>query len=188
MILRRGIYAQKRVGSPAPSTVLIPGDGTTNWTNVIGDLTTSLGAIERTTTSVAWGNMGAFASIPANTDGFVEFKLFNKFGLTTGIMMGGLSLTPSGTNYADIDYKFYYEGQYLRMSVFNGGRVNTTTGITIATDVWKVERTIVGGVGTVKFYRNGILFYTHPTTTTAELFGKFDFYRYIGADNIKIEY
>lgn len=172
---------------PLPSvTILIPGDNAP-WKDVIGLLSTSLGSLTRSNNSVSWGNMAAFSSIPAGKDGFIEFTLANMAGYTTGIMMGGLSLSSNGSNYNDIEFKFYYEGQYSRMSVFNGGRVGTVNSVSLS-DVWKIERTISGGVGVIVFYRNNSVFYTHPTNSVLELHGKFDIYRYMTINDIKIEY
>lgn len=179
-------------GSPVTTTnTLIPDDGTTSWTNELGDVTTSLGKVVRTNDSpLAWGNMASFGSLPANTDGYLEFVGSYKAGRSSGgFFMGGFSLTPGGSNYADIEYKWYYEGSSNRLSVAYPGTTknNAVTNYSI-TDVLKIERTIVGGVGTVKFYRNGTLFYTHPVNTTAELFFKIDINRYMGADSLKIVY
>jgi hypothetical protein len=187
-------YNQMNLESGSTSTVtntLIPGDGTTAWTNQLGDVTTSLGKVVRTNDSpLSLGQMASFGSLPANTDGYLEFVGAYKSGRSSGgYFMGGFSLTPGGSDWNDIEYRWYYEGPQNRISVAypSTTRNNAATNYSI-TDVLKIERTIVGGVGTVKFYRNGTLFYTHPTTTTAELFFKIDINRYMGADSLKIVY
>ena len=184
MIYRMGTYAQRFAGE----TTLIPGDGTTAWTNVVG-ATTSLGKAIPSSTAVVWGKTGQYSSLPSNTDGYCEFTAVYMSGQSVnGIYMAGFSLSNAISTYADIDYKWYFEGSSgNRLSVLNVSRQNAVTGVPLA-DVLKVERTIIGGVGTVRFYRNGSLFYTHPTTTTSELFFAVDMYRYIGIENCKLVY
>jgi hypothetical protein len=169
-------YNQMNLESGSTSTVtntLIPGDGTTAWTNQLGDVTTSLGKVVRTNDSpLAWGQMASFGSLPANTDGYLEFVGAYKSGRSSGgYFMGGFSLTPGGSDWNDIEYKWYYEGPQNRISVAypSTTRNNAATNYSI-TDVLKIERTIVGGVGTVKFYRNGVLL----GTTTGATLGNLD--------------
>ena len=184
-------YNQMNLEKGSTSTVtntLIPGDGTTAWTNVVGQ-TTSLGKSVPSSTAVSWGKTGQVSSLPSNTDGYCEFTMVYMSGQSAnGIYMAGFSLSNAISTYADINYKWYFEGSSgNRLSVLEGSRQNAVTGVPL-TDVLKIERTIIGGVGTVKFYRNGTLFYTHPTTTTAELFFAVDEYRYIGIENVKLVY
>jgi len=168
-------------------TVLVPGDGTTLWTNVTTGMVTGVGSIEWSASApLQWGNTGSFASLPANTDGYLEWDSKYSAGYSSGgYFIIGLSNSASGTAYTDVTYNFYFEGPSSNRisSLYSGARQNASTGYTVGSTM-KIER--ISGV--VKLYIDGVLFYTHPVTSTAELFYNTRVNRYMGAENLKIEY
>mgnify|MGYP003654675485 CR=1 FL=1 len=182
MIYRLGTYAQKRVSGV---TTLIPDDNAT-WTNVASGMNTGVGFIEWTNSAVMqWSNTGSFASLPANKDGYLELQLnYSPSYSSSGYSIFGLSLTSGGTAYDTVEYSFYYEGPYNRISILVGGARQNATYNFVMGSTLKIERIL----GVIKFYMNGSLFYTHPTNTNAELFYNSRINRYMGSYNLKIVY
>lgn len=180
MILRRGIYSQRA----DLETVLIPGDGTTNWTNVVGDVSTGLGSVSRTTSSISWNNGASFGSIPVNKDGKLQFNLTSITGFLITQGYGFIGLDPLAGSLNDfIDFAFYFRNGELRIyenSILKANLGNSFTG----SETWEIERLS----NVVYFKKDGVLVYTSTTPSVSELFFCCALNRYIGVDNLKIIY
>jgi hypothetical protein len=166
----------------------IPGVGSVGWTNVSTGMVTTPGRIEWSSSApLQWENTGSFLALPANIAGYLEFKIDNSAGYSSGgFFIGGLSLTPGGTHYTSVEYPFYYEQPSAsRISVLrNGGRENPTSGHNL-NHVLRIERNLSG---VVSFYINGVIFYTHPDTTLAALYFNCRINRYLAADELVSKY
>lgn len=98
--------------------------------------------------------IGSFIS-----NGFVQYKL----GAYVGLHFG---LSPSiETAYTTIDYDLFI-GTGGAIGVYENGVLKYSSGTAIANDILRVER--ING-NTIKYSKNGIVFYTSLTTSTAEL-------------------
>ena len=181
MIYRTGTYAQRNIGG---ATILIP-DSNATWIDVNGTVTTSLGKIVPSTTGTGWDKSGAFGSLPASTDGFVEFQGVYMSGHSSGgYAMCGLTTTTSGGSYTNIEYAMHlFNGTKIEVYE-SGSRIHTFSSAYVLTDVFRVER--VGS--TIYYKKNGTTFYTSLVTSTALLKAKCAIWGYLGFENLKIEY
>jgi len=105
-------------------------------------------------TANGWGNSGAVSTQSiASGDGYVEFTV-NFF---SGVRACGLSLGDSNLSYTDIDFAVYF-GAFSgnTYSVYEKGVLKQIIGAYTAGDRFRVA--VESGV--VKYYRNGVLFYT----------------------------
>ena len=193
MIYRMGTYAQKTVSGV---TTLIPDDGTTAWTNVVGMVTTSLGKIIRSTTSPnSWyTNSGCFGFLPSGTDGYLEFTLTSIVGQEYNVAgIFGLSTSPVN-RYKQINYGFNAQNHggtigtsdlYIRETNSNPiGNFSTWN----YSDIFRIER-----IGSVVYYKidRGIGFvtvYTSTVSSSGDLYFSCDINKNSGAENLKIVY
>ena len=178
----------KDSGPPVTVTnTLIPGDGTTNWIDTVGAVTTSLGKIIPSSTVFGWNKGASFGFIPSSTDGYLEFNLvYGGGGTSGGYSMFGLSTTTAGGGYSNINYAIYINnGTGTSLSenntVFAPSPVLSNT---LVTDLFRIER-----IGTTIYYkRNGTTFYTSLIASSTDLYFDCSINRYLGAENLKIEY
>ena len=182
MILRRGIYAQRNVGTG--HTTLIPGDGTTTWDSLSGT-TGSLGKILPSSTAIGWGKVGRFGTVPSATDFEYTFGLEYMAGQSSnGFMMVGVTDSVSGTGYANMKYNFYLNSGSQWQIWENGSGIGGAIGTWIVTDTFKIKR-----VGTtVTYYKNGALIYTSLVSSSTDIEASFDINRYLGAKDNQIIY
>lgn len=131
------------------------------WTDLVN--TTATGNdLKKTSGSTGWNGGGASQNtIPANTDGWVEFEVGNVYRTRTTIypmFMCGLSTSNVDANYTTIEFAFYVNGNrvYIRESGTNKNGPHTIT----ANSTFKIER-----IGTeIKYYVNNTLVYTSLLT------------------------
>ena len=178
MILRRGIYAQ-RLGE----TVLIPDDNAT-WTNIVGDVVTGIGTIDRSTNSPSWINGGSFGSLPLSSNGKLSFNLtsLSGYNITNGYGFFGLDPVAGSLN-DNINYAFYFRNGELRIYENATQKVSLGNSFT-GSEIWEIERIS----DTLYFKKDGIVIYTSPTTTNSELYFCCSILLYLGAENLKIIY
>ena len=181
------------VGSPVTVTnTLIPGDGTTAWTNVIGNVTTSLGKIERTNTTPTtfYSNSGCFGFLPAGVDGYLEYTPVAIAGQTTNVIgIFGLNSTPvNAFNQIDFGFNMQNNGTaalYIRENA--GNPIGNFRGWTYA-EVFRIKR-----VGTTITYQidsgsGFVTVYTSGNSSSTDLYFSSDMYKNLGAENLKIVY
>ena len=118
------------------------------------------GSLQKTASGGVWGNAGAASTATLTGDGAVEFMV----GDTSTQAALGLSNGDSSTNYTDIDFAIYLAGSG-GLQVYESGTHRGSFGSYAAGDFMRVE--VVGGV--VKYYRNGVAFYTSMLTPTYPL-------------------
>lgn len=161
-------------------TLLMPGDGTTNWQNITAGTTVGLGTIEGSSVS-SWNKQATFGTVPANTDCVLEFVLDSS---TDYYGMFGFGVDPTAnTNYNTIDHALY---------LYNGGntqvRENGTSrgdyGSTVQGDKIEIKR----NSGTVTYWRNGTLLYTSTVTSIGVLHFDCSIYRNAKLKDIKLYY
>jgi hypothetical protein len=128
------------------------------WTNLVG-VTASGNDLTKTSTAGGW-NAGATSSQTFTGDGSVEFSTDEN---TTGKMCG-LSNGSAGQNYTEIDYALFL-GAANQVRVYENGALRGSFGTYIAGDKFKVA--VEAGV--VKYYKNGVLFYTSAVAPTYPL-------------------
>ena len=169
------------------TNTLIPGDGTTNWTDTVGAVTTSLGKIIPSSTVFGWNKGASFGFIPSSTDGYLEFNLvYGGGGTSGGYSMFGLSTTTAGGGYSNINYAIYINNGTGTSLSENGTVFNPSPILshTLVTDLFRIER-----IGTTIYYkRNGTTFYTSLIASSTALYFDCSINRYLGAENLKIEY
>lgn len=186
MILRRGIYSQRADSE----TTLIPGDGTTNWVDVVGNVTTSLGKIVPNDSVQSWGSKGAsFGTIPSNTDFTLEFRFVYRSGTNnTGNSMFGVSSVNLDANYTTINYAFqlFDNAGVSRLSVYENGVRNYFIGNGNYTK-WNLVQ-IKRESGIIKYYNDNVLIYTSMFSTFSSMVFDCAIYRDLGAEDIKIIY
>lgn len=186
MILRRGIYSQYLESG----TTLVPGDGTTNWVNMVG-MTGTLGKIVPSSGSSGWGNHGGnFGTVPAFTDFTLSFDMVWRSGTTTGAMMIGISHVNGGSSYTDIDHCFYFtnQGGSVYETYFYSNGVNT--GGALGANSWTTSSLCeIKLVGTnVEFYIDSVLVKTQTHSHTGTWVFDCSTFLNLGAENIKIQY
>jgi hypothetical protein len=126
------------------------------WTNKVG-VTASGNDLTKTSTVAGW-NAGAISSQTLTGDGYVEFSTAeNDVG-----KMCGLSHTSANQNYTEIDYAISLGGGNL-LRVYENGVLKAGFGNYTPGQRFRVA--VEGGV--VKYYRDGMLFYT---STVAPVF------------------
>jgi hypothetical protein len=179
----------KDSGPPVTVTnTLIPGDGTTAWTNEVGGVTTSLGKVilDADYGWTGWNKGASFGFIPASTDGYLEFNLTRTY-TGSGFGMFGLSNDVSGGDYTNIDNCMYFnEGAGTNIGIYENGSSKSygTVEDWQVSDLFRIER-----IGTTIYYKkNGVTFYTSLTASTLALFFDCSLSRKIGAENLKIVY
>jgi hypothetical protein len=135
------------VDTPPPGLVPVV------WTSAVG-VTVSANSLTKTAAN-AWGNSGAVSTQQiASGDGFVEVTASE----TTTYRMIGLSNGDSGTSYTDIDFAVYLALGQLR--VYEAGVSKGTFGNFSPGD--RIRVAVVGP--SVKYSRNGVVFYTSART------------------------
>jgi prepilin-type N-terminal cleavage/methylation domain-containing protein len=153
-------------------------------TSKASDLATFTGAVgvtvsgnSLTATGGGWASGAVSTQTIPSGDGFVEFTAND----TNNYKMGGLGNGDTNQNYPDIEYAAYLVAGGV-LQVYESGAYIGTYGTYTATDVFKVA--IESGV--VKYYKNGVVFYSHATTPSYPL--KFDSSFYPGTTlaNIKV--
>jgi hypothetical protein len=132
---------------------LPPGSVPVVWTSAVG-ATVSANSLTKTAAN-AWGNSGAVSTQQiASGDGFIEVTASE----TTTYRMFGLSNGDSGTSYTDIDFAAYLALGQLR--VYEAGVSKGSFGNFSPGD--KIRVAVVGP--SVKYSRNGVVFYTSAKT------------------------
>jgi hypothetical protein len=133
--------------------------------------------LEKTAGGTAW-NAGASTIDALTGSGSMEFTANG----TNTYRMAGLSNGDSSQHYNDIDFAIYVM-TLGRLRVYEGGVSRGSFGTYATGDVMRVE----ASGGTIRYYRNGTLFYTSLVTPTFPLRGDTAFYN-VGAriDDIHI--
>lgn len=140
------------------------------WRNMVG--ITNNGAVLTKTggTNAVW-DAGAFSlqSIPANTNGWIEFAT----GEANTYKMMGLSSSDGNANYTTINYALQPAADGKLYIYENGTAAVGYVAVPYAiTDIFKVER-----VGTAILYKqNGILRFTSTVPSSSILYGDCSFY------------
>lgn len=137
------------------------------WTDFI-----NTSANGNTLTKIAGGNNwcnGAALStntIPANTDGWMEYTVAEKINL-----MVGLSTYNTSACYSSIQFAAHINGS--RFYVYESGSNKYSNSNFSVGDILRVER--VGS--TIRYKKNGVVFYTSATASTGELIGDASIYQ-----------
>lgn len=164
---------------------LIPDDNV-SWGTPVGAVTTSLGKIVPSSGTIGWGRGNSFGVLPANTDGYISCNPVYMAGQSSGgFAMFGFSISGTAGSFTDIDFAIYpnsISGAGVR--IFEKGTNVNDTQTWLTTDVFSIHRT-----GTVIDYRkNGVSFYTSSVSSSTALYWVCDINRYLGFENIKLEY
>ncbi len=144
--------------TPTP-TPTPPGTENVVWTNAVG-VSVSGNSLTKTAATV-WGNGGAFSTRGIGSgNGYTEFTASQN---NTNRMLG-LTLTDSGQSYESIRFGIYPQSDGS-LTVYESGTPKFTTAYAV-NDVLRV------GVvdGQVKYYKNGVAFYTSTVAPTYPLF------------------
>jgi RHS repeat-associated protein len=126
-------------------------------------------SLSKTGGTAAVFDAGAFSvqSIPAGTDGYVEFSTQD----TTTPKMMGLSSSNGGTSYTTINYSISL-GYTGSIGVYeNGSLKGGSYGTYTTTDVFRVERR----GSTIYYKKNGGVFYTSTISSTSALYADCSF-------------
>ena len=134
------------------------GAGDVVWTNLVG-VTANGNDLTKTSTTAGW-NAGATATQTLSGDGYVEFSTAEN---DTGKMCG-LSHTSANQTYTEIDYAISLGGGNL-LRVYENGLLKAGFGNYTPGQRFRVA--VEGGV--VKYYRDGMLFYTSTVAPTYPL-------------------
>lgn len=157
---------------------LIPGSNVF-WENITAGTTTGIGTIQGNATS-GWNKQATFGSIPANVDGFLEFTYVGP--ATDGYSMVGLTSDPTAnTSYSTIDYSIYTSNG-TGLSVYENASNRGSFGATSLGSVFKIER--INGI--IRYYKDGVVFYTSALISTSELFFDCSIYRNSQYENIRM--
>ena len=180
MIYRMGTYAQRFAGE----TTLIPGDGTTAWTDIVGAVTTSLGKIIPNSTVVGWDKGASFGTLPTSTDGYVEFDLALMVGQTDGFIVCGFGTSTNSGTLSNMNHTLYFANTTNGVRPYElGSQLGTFISYNFS-DVFKIER-----IGTTVYYKkNGTTFYTSLSASTGALYFNISSNRHMGVENLKIVY
>jgi len=161
--------------APSPNTYLLTDITRTHYdfagpTPIVPQWTNTLNVVVNgntlTNTGGAYWEDHAFSVnyIPANSDGYLEFKS----GSAATEFVMGLSTTDNDTYYT-INYGVLAQGGSLYVvENNNGGAPKTTYSIS---DVFRIERK----GGTVSFLKNGIVFYTSAISSVGALYADCNF-------------
>ncbi len=135
------------------------------WTNLVN---VTVNGNSLTNTVSGWGNNGAFSinSIPANTDGYLEFKS----GIVSGDFAIGLSSTDATTNLYSINYGLFLQGGNIWVLENNNGGPTPRSTYTTS-DILRVERRGT----TIVFLKNGVIFYTSAISSSSPLYADCSF-------------
>lgn len=146
-------------------------------------------SIKKTAPTDTWGgNAGAssFQSIPSLADGYIEFSTNS----ISGGKMAGLNENDQSQLWSEIDFTIQL-GAGGNLYVRESGSGNLFVGTYLVGDVFRISReTIEPSIQKIRYYRNGILFYTSEAVVPAgELFFDTSF-NHIGTTivNAKIAY
>ena len=185
MILRRGIYAQKSDSE----TVLVPGDGTTNWVDMVG-MTGTLGKIVPSSGLGGWGlHGGSFGVVPSNTEMTLSFNFIDRFGGVSGFFMSGFSTVNSDANYPSIGHCIYLQNPdgRNRLIIYESGveKLNLGNNSYIVGSTLEIKRS---ASGVVTYYQNSTLLYTSLVNINTSLVYDCSSYTDLGAENLKITY
>ncbi len=131
------------------------------WTDTVG-VTAGSDFITKSASS-AWGNGGAASQETFAGDGGVSFTAYQR----NTFRMVGLSSSNADADYTSIGYTIYLRGQEVH--VYESGNPKGAYGTYQSVDSFSVER--VGS--TIVYKKNGVVFYTSLTTTTAVLLADF---------------
>lgn len=165
-------------------SLFVPEQNGIVWTDISPLVEVGDGFVQTITTSASWNKQALInASIPANTDGYLEFTHAGDGvnGLVyIPIGMVGLNSDPlANSSYTTLDYALYLTSRtYIYENSSNKGE---KAGLNVG-DVFRIERI----AGVVKYYRNDVLIYTSAINTNAELFFDCSLYRNIKIENIKL--
>jgi len=139
------------------SNVVIEDTATPFWTSAVNVIVTD-NNLEKTGT-IGW-NAGAVSTTSFTGDGFVEFTTSE----TNRRKIAGLSNGSAGEGYTEIDYAIYLQHDGV-VRVYENGVNRGTFGTYAAGDVFRIDVTS----DTVKYLRNGALFYTSAVAPTYPL-------------------
>ena len=134
--------------------VLIPGDGTTNWERLTG-ATGGLGTLT-STSATAWAVGGSFLI------GTGDFELEYRRPLL-GVMIGVDSSDPD-RNYTTMDYGIYAPSTGT-IYVYENGVNKYSSGSAGSNPLFKITKTGT----TIKYYKDGALFYTSLIAASASM-------------------
>jgi len=166
------------------TTTLIPGDGTTTWDNTSG-VTTSLGKILPTSSSITWGRVGTFGTVPASTDFSLTNGLEYMSGQSSnGFLVWGIKSSAGAVGQNNMLFSFYFNGGSQVAIRENGSQVTIITNSASASDTFEIKRTGT----TVEYYRNSTLAYTSLNTSSTDIDFSVDINRYIGIKDAQIVY
>ena len=168
----------------AGNVTLIPGDGTTNWVKISTNVATTQGKIVPTITASAWNKGAGFGTIPAGKDFLLTFNPAYMSGYSAGgYAMIGVDSSDPNHNYNTIDFALYMQGGSNFM-VYENGASRGNYGSWTTSDLLGIRRTGT----TIEYLKNGSVLYTSPVASSGALVFDSSLYRYLGAENIKIEY
>jgi len=133
---------------------LTPGDGTTNWVRLTG-ATGGLGTLTSTSAN-SWAVGGSFLI------GTGDFEL--EFRREIGASMIGVDSSDPDRNYTTIDYAIYAPNTGT-IYVYENGANKYSSGSAGTNPLFKITKTGT----TIKYYKDGALFYTSLTAASASM-------------------
>jgi len=168
----------------AGNTILVPGDGTTNWERISTNVATSQGKLVPTVNTSGWNKGASFGTIPAGKDFLLTFKPAYMSGYSSGgYAMIGVDVSDPNHHYNTMDYALYMQNG-SNFIVYENGASKGTHGTWTTSDTLGVRRTGT----TIEYLKNGTVMYTSATPSSSALVFDSSLYRYLGAENIQIEY
>ena len=125
------------------------------------DVGVAVGGLALRNTATVWGTSGAISSATLDAgDGWVEFAASET---VTSQRMLGLGNGNSSASYTDIDFAIYQNGNDVR--AYENGMSRNPIVTVVPGDLLRVE--VAGGV--VRYFKNGVAFYTSGVTPTYPL-------------------
>ena len=143
------------------------GQPSLQWTGITNVTQNGISLTKSAGTNSAW-NAGAFSvqSIPANSDGYIEF-MTGEAALVKAI---GLSSSDANVNYTSINFAIYFPASGNLRIYENGTQMTTSAYAT--KDVFRIERK----GGTIYYKKNGALIYTSLVSSSSALYADVSFY------------
>lgn len=136
------------------------------WTEKVFVTESSDGSISGVSNENYAGHAYSVASIPADKDGYFQFTVNNCYGMI------GLTSDPIGGGYEQIDYAIQLWARNSVNIMENGiTKLEGADGSWSKGDILKIEKK-----GTaIKYYKNGILFYSSTISVSSALYADFAF-------------
>jgi len=169
-------------------TVLVPGDGTTAWVDIV-NMTTSLGKIVPPSSVTGWNKGASFGTVPANTDFTLSFNFVLRAGGTSpSYFLSGVSATNPDALLPSVGFGWhaFAIGTDNRMQIYESGIrvINLGNGTYTTGDLFEIKR-----VGTtITYLQNGTVKFTSSQSSTSSIVFDCCSYKDLGAENLKLTY